>query len=301
MSKQESISFFEFKEIFNNEDRCRDHLFKLRWPNGFECQKCGSKSYYSITTRDVYECCDCHYQASVTAGTVMEGTHLSLEKWFWGIYFVSTDKRGHSATALQRKLGIGYKAAWYMRKRIRTAMMSRDWEYMLSGIVELDDTFFGSADEGGKRGRGTNKAKVIVGLSIDGKGRPQYAKMEVVNDFTQDTISAFAQANIEADSTISSDAYSSYRQLKNEGYRHEYKVFNPKTDTEHLKWLHTIVSNAKAFINGTFHGLDRKHLQLYLAEFCYRFNRRFNPAELFNRLLVYCLSSEKTNYTELTT
>lgn len=301
MAKQESISFFEFKEVFDNEDKCRGHLFKLRWPNGFECPKCKNKSYYSITTRNLYECSECHYQTSVTVGTVMEGTHLSLEKWFWGIYFVSTDKRGHSATALQRELGIGYKAAWYMLQRIRTAMMSRDWEYMLSGIVELDDAFFGAAGEGGKRGRGTNKAKVVVGLSIDSKGRPQYVKMEVVNDLTQDTISAFAEANIENGSTISSDAYSSYRQLKNEGYNHEYKVFNPKTDKEHLKWLHTIVSNAKAFINGTFHGLDHKHLQLYLAEFCYRFNRRFNPAELFNRLLFSCLVAEKLNYTELTT
>ncbi|MBT9169466.1 MAG: hypothetical protein DDT19_02826 [Syntrophomonadaceae bacterium] len=125
--------------------------------------------------------------------------------------------------------------------------------------------------------------------------------MEVVNDLKKQTIAEFAHANIGTSSTISSDAYRSYRNLQKEGYQLEYKVFNLKEDSEHLKWLHTIVSNAKAFVAGTFHGLDEKHLQRYLDEFCYRFNRRFFAGELFNRIVSCCLSSQKINYTELTT
>lgn len=213
---------------------------------------------------------------------------------------VSTDKRGHSALALRKELGIGYKAAWYLLHRIRISMMERDWDYMLSGIVEIDDAFFGAPKEGGKRGRGTAKAKVIAGLSVSEEGHPRFLKMEVANDLKSDSIVAFAEANIEAGSTISSDAYSSYKQLSCEGYDHKPQIFNPKADKEHLKWLHVIVSNAKAFINGTFHGLDGKYLQLYLSEFCYRFNRRFKPYELFNRLLFSCTVASKITYAELT-
>jgi transposase-like protein len=172
---------------------------------------------------------------------------------------------------------------------------------MLSGIVELDDAFFGAADEGGKRGRGTTKVSVLVGLSINEKGHPQYIKVEVADNMTADTVNAFVEANVVSGSTLSTDAYSSYKQLQERGYEHCPKIFNPKEDKEHLKWLHTAVSNAKAFINGTYHGLDRKHLPLYLAEFCYRFNRRFKPHELFNRLLYSCLVSEKIDFAVLTT
>lgn len=300
MAKQESISFFDFVQKYKDEETCREHLFQLRWPTGFECPKCGNKGYYPIKRGNRYQCTACRYQASVTAGTVMEKSRIPLVKWFWAAYLVSTDKRGCSAVALENKLGISYKSAWYLHKRLQTAMMEKDWEYMLSGIVELDDAFFGATDEGGKRGRGTDKTKVVVGLSLTEKGHPKHIKMEVSEDLTADSINAFAQNNIESGSTISTDAYSSYKQLQDNGYNHESKVFNPKEDKEHLKWLHTVVSNAKAFINGTFHGLDKKHLSFFLAEFCYRFNRRFTPDELLNRLLFSCLVGTKISYAELT-
>jgi len=230
----------------------------------------------------------------------MEKTHIKLEKWFWAIYFVGRDKRGCSAMMLSKELEISYKAAWFMLHRIRKAMMDRDSKYLLAGVVELDDAYFGAPEEG-KRGRGTSKAKVIVGLSLDDEGHPQFLKMEVVNDLKKQTIAEFAHSNIENGSTISSDAYRSYRNLQKEGYNLEFKVFNPKEDPEHLNWLHTIVSNAKAFVTGTFHGLDEKHLQRYLDEFCYRFNRRFFVSELFNRIVNCCITSQKIKYTELTT
>ena len=301
MAKQEGISFMQFKQKFDSEEACRDHLFKMRWPHGFCCPKCGSLTHYRIPTRNLMECADCHYQASVTVGTIMEKTHLSLEKWFWGIFFVGIDKRGCSATLLAKELGITYKSAWFMLHRIRKAMKDRDSQYLLDGLVEMDDAYFGAKKEGSKRGRGTDKAKVIVGLSINDQGHPQYLKIEVVHDLKKQTLADFAHAHIASGSTISSDAYRSYHNLQKEGYQLEAKVFNPKEDSEHLKWLHTIISNAKAFVEGTFHGLDIKHLQSYLDEFCYRFNRRFHLNELFNRILISCISSHRFLFTELTT
>lgn len=301
MAKQEAISFMQFKKKFDSEATCRDHLYKMRWPNGFCCPKCGSLTHYAISTRNLLECADCHYQASVTVGTVMEKTHLTLEKWFWGIYFVGIDKRGCSATLLAKELEISYKSTWFMLHRIRNAMKDRDSQYVLDGLVELDDAYFGSTKEGSKRGRGTSKAKVIVGLSINDEGHPQYLKMEVVNNLKKQTIAEFAHVHIASGSTISSDAYRSYLILQKEDYQLEAKVFNPKEDSEHLKWLHTIISNAKAFVEGTFHGLGKKHLQSYLDEFCYRFNRRFFLSELFNRILISCISSHRIMFAELTT
>ena len=306
MAKQDSISFFEFTNRFNNEDECREHLFKMRWPNGFKCPKCDSLSYYLIKKRKTYQCTECRYQASVTVGTIMERSHVALVKWFWAIYLVSTDKRGHSATALERELGVTYKTAWYILQRIRTAMFDRNLDYMLDGFVEMDDAYFGGGDNGSepdkpiKRGRGTTKTKAIVGLSLDKDKHPLFIKMEVVEKLDAGTIGGFADMNVVSGSVISTDAYSSYKQLEKDGFVHSPKVFNPKEDSEHLKWLHVIVSNAKAFISGTYHGIDRKHLHFYLSEFCYRFNRRFFLGELFNRLIFSCLDAERITYAELT-
>ena len=301
MITSNEISFFEFKNRFDNEDACHEYLFKVRWPNGYICPKCDNKSFYYINKRNLYQCCSCRYQTSVTVGTVLEKTHISLEKWFWAIYLVSTDKRGYSAMALHRELQISYKTAWYLLHRIRTAMFDRELDYILSGFVEIDDAYIGSVDEGGKRGRGTDKTKIVVGISLDDKKRPQFLKIEVVDNLDSDVINGFAGFNIKSGSTISTDAYTIYNQLNSEGYDHRPKIFNQKVDKEHLKWVHTIVSNAKALVNGTHHGLDKKHLQLYLSEFCFRFNRRFYPKNIFNRLIFNYVNSEKIAYAELTT
>ena len=300
MSDHKQINFIDFTSTFNTEEKCREHLFNMRWPNGFECPKCKNNKYYPIKRGNLYQCTSCCYQASVTAGTVMDRSRIPLIKWFWAIYMVSTDKRGCSATVLFNKLDISYKTAWYLLKRLQMAMMEHDWNFMLSGTVEVDDAFIGSTDEGGKRGRGTDKTQVIVGLSLSEDGHPQYLKMESINNLTKSTVGNFICTNIVSGSTISTDAYSSYKHLCNEGYDHQPKIFNPKDDNDHLKWLHTIVSNVKAFINGTYHGLDKKHLDYYLAEFCYRFNRRFDIGQLFSKLLHSCVIGVKINYAELT-
>ena len=299
MAKQDGISFMEFKQRFSSEEACRDYLYHMRWPDGFVCPKCGHISCYVISTRTLYQCASCHYQASVIVGTVMEKSHLPLEKWFWGIYFIGIDKRGCSSMQLSRELGIAYSSAWYMAHRIRKAMAERDKNYQLGGLIELDDTYFGGPGTGGKRGRGTNKAKVMIGVSLNEAGDPQFLKMEVVTDLKGETINAFANRHIKVGSSISSDALRSYTGLKQD-YTLIAKIFDPQADSEHLKWLHRVISNAKAFIDGTFHGLGPKHLQRYLDEFSYRFNRRFFHKQIFGRILSSCLATGPLTYAELT-
>ena len=141
MARAESITFQEFRTRFNTEDTCRAELFRLRYPNGFVCPKCGCTEYYSVRGRNTFQCRACRHQTSITVGTVMHRTHLPLTAWFWAIYLCATDKRGISAVQLSRTLGICYESAWYLLHRIRAAMGKRDEKYELSGIVEMDDGY----------------------------------------------------------------------------------------------------------------------------------------------------------------
>jgi transposase-like protein len=283
MAKQEQLGFKKFCEKYPDEAACHKQLKEMRWPNGFVCPRCGCTDCYDIPTRQKHQCKKCRYQVSVTSGTVMHRSHLPLTTWFWAIYLVASDKRGYSASQLSRQLELPYSTAWFLLHRIRDAMGQRDAEYLLSGLVELDDTYFGGPTSGGKRGRGTDKTKVMAAVSLNEKGKPQFLKMQVVPNLRGKTIGAFAQSSIVPNSTIQSDALLSYRKPLAEKYLHQYNVFDPQSDLLH--WLHTLVGNAKAAVNGTFHGLAPKHLQRYLDEFCFRFNRRFFNGNIFFRLL----------------
>ncbi len=177
-------------------------------------------------------------------------------------------------------------------------MADRNALYMLSGLVEIDDFYIGAPSENGKRGRGTDKNQVLVALSKNTKGHPLYAKMEVIDNMKKETVEEFVMENIETKSTLQSDGHRTFPTLK-DNYTIEAKKFSPKEDPKHLKWIHTIISNLKTFVSGTFHGLDSRHLQCYLDGFCYRFNRRNFVGEWFNRLLHSCLSTNTINYSEL--
>ena len=124
MARAESITFWEFRTRFSTEEACRAELFRLRFPNGFVCPKCGCTEYYPVRGRNAFQCRACRHQTSVTAGTVMHRTHLPLTVWFWAIYLCATDKRGISAVQLSRTLGICYESAWYLLRRIRSAMFA---------------------------------------------------------------------------------------------------------------------------------------------------------------------------------
>jgi len=172
-------------------------------------------------------------------------------------------------------------------------------QYTLAGTVELDDVFFGASKEGGKRGRDIKKTKVLVELSLNRHGHPQYVKMEIIPDVKGNTTVDFANCNIMERSTINSDKCRSYKALVKHVYKHQAKEFNVKLNLGFLKWIHTIISNAKAFLGGTFHGLGPKYLQSYLNEFRYRFNRRKFKGELFNRFVNCCISCKTITYPEL--
>jgi len=171
-------------------------------------------------------------------------------------------------------------------------MKKRDEGYQLSGYVEMDEGFFGSPSEGeGKRGRGTDKAPVVIGLSLDEAGHPEFVKAKVLGTVDSESIVDFAHTAVEEGSSIASDGLFIYKKLAEKGYIHLPENFNAIENPDHLKWLHIVISNLKSFINGTYHGVAKIHLQTFLDEFCYRFNRRFWPSQLFARTLFACFSA----------
>ena len=296
----QETNLLEFQKKYQTEQDCEKRLFELRWPQGFVCPSCGHHEYYFVSKRKLYQCKNCRHQASLTAGTVMHGTRAPLLIWFWAIYMVSTDKRGLSALSLSKKLGISYWKAWTMLQKIRRAMRERDSKYRLAGIVEMDDSFFGGPKEGGdKRGRGSSKTAVIVEASTNGDGIG-YAKMTVVGHVDSTTIQGLVKADVKENQMIKTDGFRAYNIVGRSGHKHQRALIKGKKAHEVLTRTHILISNAKSYILGTFHGIGKKHFQAYLDEFCYRLNRRKWEPQLFDRLVTACVNSKGVCYAELT-
>ena len=293
------MTLIEFQRDFGTEEQCREYLFKKRWPEGFKCPKCGCGEHFNIKSRNLYQCKACNHQTSATSGTIMDKTRTPLSKWFMAMFLLSGDKRGASALAISKSIGVAYFTAWTMCHKIRHAMGTRDSEHKMAGIVEMDEAFFGAADEGGKRGRGAEKTAVMVSVSLSDEGKPRFARMKVVDAVNGAAALSFAESAVAKGSEIRTDGLNIYPILGKSGYTLVQKVYRPKEQPEHLHWTHIVISNVKAFIEGTFHGLDGIHLQRYLDEFCYRFNRRWTAGGVFPRLVAACAASGKITYHEL--
>ncbi|MBF0488937.1 MAG: IS1595 family transposase [Nitrospirae bacterium] len=297
----EDINLIEFQSKYKTEEDCEKRLFELRWPNGYECPRCGNKEYIYLPKRKLYECKnkDCYYQASVTAGTVMHRTRTPLLKWFWAIYLLVTDKRGLSALALSKKLAISTWVAWTMMHKIRKGMSDRDTDYKLAGIIEMDDSYFGGTREDDKRGRGTGKTAVLIEVATNDDAM-NYAKMTVIDAVRGENILNTINGNVQPKQVFKTDGFSAYNIINTTDHQHQKKVVKGKKAHTVLKWVHILASNAKSFLDGTYHVTGKKHLQRYLDEFCYRLNRRKWEGQLFDRLVTACACSPGVTWAELT-
>lgn len=277
------------------------NLFDLRWPNSFICPRCGNQHYYLLAKYHLYQCTSCGYQASVTAGTVMHKTRVPLLKWFIALFLVATDKRGCSALTVQRHINVNYKTAWLMLHKARSAMGKRDENYSLDGIVQLDEAYFGGPK--GKQGRGTEKTVAFVAVStvISDKQAviPMFAKIRISDKLSKETATDFVTEAITPGSMIVTDYFKIYNSMITKGFDHQqYLSGTPECD-EALDWTHILISNAKTFILGTYHGLAKRYLQAYFDEFCFRFNRRQSISQLFSRLLNACVTASTFTLDEL--
>lgn len=289
-------------EQFGSEDKCRDYLEDLRWPDGVECPRCGNDSVSKIEKRQQWECNaeSCRYQFSVTAGTVFHDSHLPLWKWFLAIYLMGESKKGISAKQLQRTLGVSYKTAWYLAHRIRSAM-EEDSPVPLRGIVEIDETWIGGRKRRvkGESGR-TNKTMVLgaverggdIRLEVrKGKGRESKASYR---SFVYDHVDDKAEF-------VFTDSDYAWGDMTTWDRKHK------KVDHGREEWVRGIVhtntvegvwSLFKRSVVGTYHQLSAKHLPAYLDEMAFRFNNRDN-AFLFRDTLLRMIEGETLPLEEL--
>lgn len=277
-------TLLELEQRFRDDAQCRDYLFALRWPQGFLCPVCGSGGL--AIRRDLWRCLQCGRETSVLAGTVFQDSKLPLAVWFRAMWQVASQKNGVSALGLQRALGLGnYKTAWALLHKLRRAMV-RPGRDRLSGIVEVDEAYWG-AEESGVRGRKTvRKALILVAAQADGTGIGRI-RLRRIADTNRATLHGFIADSIEPGSTVVSDGLQAYREL--DGYVHDRQIQKHQpADAEYgLPRVHRVISLLKRWLLGTHQGaIAHEYLQDYLDEFTFRFNRRKSASrgKLFFRL-----------------
>lgn len=286
-------TYQEFATWFAEESGCRQYLSRCRWPEGFRCPQCGEKGQPWTTARDYLHCRHCESETSVTAGTIFERTRSPLQTWFAVIWFVTSQKDGASALGLKRVLGLGsYQTAWTWLHKLRRAMVRPNRD-RLSGRIEVDETYVGGSRAGGKRGRGS-EGKEIVAIAVEvhspnGFGR---VRMRRIPDVSGTSLTAFICDVAQKGSRILTDGWGGYNHVSKAGYRHKRTILSDTGDAAHVAMpgVHRIAALLKRWLQSTHQGAVRgKHLDYYLDEYTFRFNRR---SSRFRGLLFYRLMEQ---------
>ena len=295
----------EFERLFPDDDACARHLAELRWGKGFTCPACGGTKGWELKgDRRRRECADCGRQTSVTAGTVMHRSHLPPVTWFLAAHLMATHSNGISALQLQAQLGIGsYKSAWLLLQKLRRAMVDPE-RSPLQGIAEVDEASVPCRDGGAEKGvagRGRSAAGRIpiagaVELSED--GRPRRIRLETVGDHGGATLRGFIAGAVAPGAWVVTDGWSGYTGLPDNP--RERRLVGDRPAHEVLRWIHRVFPDLKRWAMGVYHGLRRKHVQRYLDEFVFRWNRRRHRRTSFDRLLGLGLGMPPATYRDLT-
>jgi len=286
---QKGLSEPEFYKRYGAEEQCRAAMFALRWPKGFECPGCGVSEHCVVTTRGLYQCRDCRRQTSPIAGTIFASTKLPLRIWFLAIYHLTQSKQGISSIELGRRLGVTQTTAWKIKHKLKQVMLERDATKRLTGRVEIDDAYVGGQRAGGKRGRGAaGKTPFVAAVETTPEGKPARLKLRRVASFCGRSISAFATTSLAADCTVISDGLRCFASVTDAGCSHQVITTGGGAKAARspaFKWVNTALGNIKAAITGTYRAINTKHVPRYLAEFEYRYNRRYDLAAMIPRLV----------------
>jgi transposase-like protein len=298
-------TYQQFLEWFANEAGCRRYLVRCRWPEGFTCGQCGTHTEPWTTARGYLHCRRCGTEVSVTAGTVFERTRLPLRTWFSAMWFVTSQKDGASALGLKRVLGLGsYQTVWTWLHKLRRAMV-RPGREALRGRIEVDETYVGGSDTGGKPGRAAEK-KEIVAIAVEvleprGFGR---VRMRRVPDVSAASLIAFVSDVAEEGAEILTDGLASYNRLGECGFKHHRLIHSDTGDPAHVRLpgVHRIAALLKRWLLSTHQGsVSGKHLEYYLDEYTFRFNRRTSRSRglLFYRLMQQAMATGPASYAQI--
>lgn len=293
-----------FVEMFPDNAACAAYIAKLRWPQGFVCPACKTNATPWPASRGRLSCPLCRHLTTVSAGTIFDKTRTPLTTWFEAAWHVSTAKNGMSAKTLERTLGTKYRVAWTMLHRFRVAMVDAERK-QLSGNVEVDETFVGGVKEGGKRGRGAVKSIVVIAIEIKeptGFGR---VRMRHIPDASGASLVPFVCDVTAPGSVVHTDGWNGYKRLYAHGFARKITVQSSSGDPAHVSMpgVHRVSSLLKRWILGTHQGsVVPEHLQSYLEEFTFRFNRRTSRSRglVFRRLLERAVETDPVTELDVT-
>jgi predicted RNA-binding Zn-ribbon protein involved in translation (DUF1610 family) len=299
-------SLLEFQRQFPDEAACAAFLAAKRWPHGFFCPACGGAKAWALKTKAAtFECAACGRQTSVTAGTVLHRSKLSLTVWFWAAFLMATHSNGISALQLMSQLAIGsYKTAWLLAAKLRSALVDPK-RSPLAGIVEVDETsipFRSKHDpaldaKGAGQGRSGEGKLLVAGAVEVGGGGPGRVRLAKIGDFSAASLHGFLAENLEQGATAKTDGWSAY--VGAPSLVHDPHPVGSMAAHVILPWTHRVFSNLKRWALGVYHGLRPKHLQRYLDEFTFRFNRRRNRHAAFDTLLALASTGKPITYNML--
>lgn len=291
---QPGMSLAQFIERFGTERQCEDALVAARWASGWRCARCDCSRFVprrTNTTRKLWECFLCGYQSSSLVGTIFEHTKLGLKTWFLALFLMTQSKNAVSALELRRQLGVNYKTAWAIKHKLMRVMELRDEPRKLDGRVELDDAYLGGEREGHSNGgRGAlNKSGFVAAVQTTADGKPLFARLKLISAFTIEAFKDWASANLQSTAHVVSDGTACFAHVTALGSTHErYVTGSGRQAAKHpsFRWVNTLLGNLKTAMAGTYHSINhQKYGNRYLAEFAYRFNRRFDLAQIMPRLL----------------
>ena len=314
------LSLPDFQRLFPNEAACAAYLERARWSDGFVCDYCGTlgEPYRFANRPSVCRCRHCNRDTSLTAGTVMERTHTPLSVWFWAAYLVASQTPGMSAAQFQRQLGLSrYETAFQILHKLRVGMVRPDQDRIGGNsfdAVEADETYVGGRTRG--KGRGVHDMVLVAGAvevkqrkhggSLNKRRTGRYAgrvRLAVVPDRSAKSLGGFIERVVTPGATIISDDWSGYAALEKRGYLHTAVAERGDMQVAEtfLPIIHLVFSNLKTWLRGIHHGVSPQHLQAYLNEFTFRFNRRFYPFNAFRSLLGIAGDVTAPTYAELYT
>jgi ribosomal protein L37AE/L43A len=286
---QRGLSLEAFMSQYGTEEQCINVLFQMRFPKGYECPECGRKEYKVARKGRMFECRHCYYRTYLTAGTIFQDTKLPLKKWFLSMHLLTKDKQGLSALQLMREIDVCYETAWMVKQKLMTVMEERVEEKKLQAAAVADDVYVGGKRSEGKRGRGSeNKIPVVVAVSLTRDGKPDQINMRVITGFTGEALKQWAENNLARGLELYTDGLAGFHFVEDVGIKHHPTVMSQdltQRDKGCFQWVNTIIGNLKTALSGTYHHVSEKYVSRYLAEFEYRFNRRYDLKAILPRFL----------------
>ena len=287
---QKGLSMQEFMDRYGSVEQCEQAVMAWRWPQGFACPACGSGVHSSFRrgTLLYLQCSACRYQCSLISGTLFEATKLPLTRWFLAMHLLTQSKNNIAALELMRHLGVSYRTAWLVKHKLMETMRQREDGRQLSGRLEIDDAYLGGELPGGKSGRGSeNKVSFIVAVQTTEDGQPVRTCLSP-RPFTKEAVEDFMGQSLVLPLTLVSDGLGCFTVAAGLGAVHERTVTGGGAASARLpqfRAINTVLSNLKTALTGTYHAVKyAKYAHRYLAEFQYRFNRRFNLRAILGRL-----------------